>query len=457
MTLRLAMVPFAALLAWGAEPQNSAIRFEDATASSGIQFVHSFGARKLGSLLESTGSGCAWFDYNNDGLPDLYVASGRPLEGNIHPFPLRTPPATPPHNHLYRNDGNGKFTDVTDKAGVATDLFSTAAIAADYDNDGLEDLLVTGYGHVTLYRNKGNGTFEDATEKAGLKAPGWSIGSAWLDYDRDGCVDLFVGRYVKFDPTYRAYYAADNYPGPLDYAGQTNLLFHNNCDGTFTDVSAKSGIAAHVGRTMGATAGDFDLDGYPDIYVANDKTENFLFRNNHDGTFKEIALQAGVAFGQNGEATSAMGPVFVDLFNAGHIDLWVTDSKYNRLWRNAGPAKFKDITESAGIAQLNAQYVSWGSVRLRFRQRRTTRYLHRSWRADSSVPQEHPFSAMWEIWPVRGCFQRWRTVLRSKDGRTGRLLCRLRQRREAGSVHGEPGSTRTSCTMFRRGAITGWP
>src|SRR5581483_3979361 len=274
MTLRLSLVPFAALLAWSADPQNSPIRFEDATASSGIQFTHSFGARKLGSLLESTGSGCVWFDYNNDGLPDLYVVSGRPLEGNIHPFPLRTPPATPPHNHLYRNDGNGKFTDVTDQAGVATDLFGTAAIAADYDNDGLEDLLVTGYGHVTLYRNKGNGTFEDVTGRAGLKVPGWSIGSAWLDYDRDGCVDLFVGRYVKFDPTYRAYYAADNYPGPLDYAGETNLLFHNNCDGTFTDVSKKSGIADHVGRTMGSTAGDFDLDGYPDIYVANDKTEN---------------------------------------------------------------------------------------------------------------------------------------------------------------------------------------
>src|ERR1035438_1229370 len=128
-------------------------------------------------------------------------------------------PATPPHNHLYRNDGNGKFTDVTDAACVGADLFSMAAIAADFDNDGFVDLLVTGYGHVTLYRNKGNGTFEDVTAKAGLNVPGWSIGSAWLDYDRDGCVDLFIGRYVKFDPKYRAYYAADNYPGPLDYAG----------------------------------------------------------------------------------------------------------------------------------------------------------------------------------------------------------------------------------------------
>jgi hypothetical protein len=288
------------------------------------------------------------------------VANGRPLGDDIHPYPLRQQPATPPHNHLYRNDGNGKFTDVTDAACVGGDLFSMAAIAADFDNDGFVDLLVTGYGHVTLFRNKGNGTFEDVTAKAGLNVPGWSIGAAWLDYDRDGCVDLFIGRYVKFDPEYRAYYAADNYPGPLDYAGSTNMLFHNNCDGTFTDVSQKSGIGKYVGRAMGVTAGDLDGDGYPDIYVANDKTENFLFHNNRDGTFKEIAVQAGVAYGQNGESTSAMGPVFADLENSGRVGLWVTDSRYNRLLRNGG-ADFTDITEAAGISQLTAQYVSWGT------------------------------------------------------------------------------------------------
>src|SRR5581483_9495569 len=193
------LLPFCALALAADGPVSGPIRFEDVTAQSGIAFAHSFGAEKLGSLLESTGAGAVWFDYNNDGLLDLYVVSGTPLGKGMHPFPLRKPPSPPPHNRLYRNDGNGKFSDVTDQAGVAAPgLFGMAAIAADYDNDGNADLLLTGYGRVILYRNKGDGTFEDATTKAGINVPGWSIGAAWLDYDRDGCVDLFIGRYVKF-------------------------------------------------------------------------------------------------------------------------------------------------------------------------------------------------------------------------------------------------------------------
>ncbi|HTS60587.1 MAG TPA: CRTAC1 family protein [Candidatus Acidoferrales bacterium] len=343
------------------QPVNGPIRFEEVSAQAGIQFTHSFGAQKLGSLVESTGAGAVWFDFNNDGLMDLYVVSGKPLGKGMHPYPLRNLPQPAPHNHLFRNEGHGRFTDVTEQAGVGGDLFSMAAIAADYDNDGYVDLLVTGYGRVILYRNKGDGTFEDVTEKAGIKVPGWSIGSTWLDYDRDGCVDLFIGRYVKFDPEYRSYYAADNYPGPLDYEPETNVLLHNNCNGTFTDVSEKSGISRFKGRAMGATAADFDLDGYPDIYVANDKTENFLFHNRKDGTFEEIAESAGVAYGQSGENTSAMGPVFLDFDHDGRVDLWVSDSKYNRLMKNLGKLKFEDVTERAGISQLAAQYVSWGT------------------------------------------------------------------------------------------------
>ena len=339
----------------------STIRFEDASDRAGINFVHSFGSRQLGSLLEGTGAGCLWFDYNNDNLPDLYVVNGRPLDDSMHPYPLKEKPAVPPHNHLYRNDGNGHFTDVTDKAGVNPGMYSIAVTAADYDNDGYVDLLVTGYGRTILYHNDGNGHFTDATEKAGIKVDGWAISSTWLDYDKDGCLDLFVGRYVKFDPKYRAYYAADNYPGPLDYEGETNRLYHNNCNGMFTDVTDKSGIGSYVGRTMGVTAADFDNDGWDDIYVANDRTENFLFRNKHDGTFEEVGNDTGTAFGQNGESTSSMGPVFVDLEGRGILDLWVTDGHYNRLLHNAGKQAFEDIGASNGVSQTNAQYVSWGT------------------------------------------------------------------------------------------------
>jgi hypothetical protein len=344
-----------------AAPHDPVIRFEDATDKAGIDFTHSFGSRQLGSLLEGTGAGCVWFDYNNSGLMSLYVVNGRPLDDSMHPYPLKEKPATPPHNHLYRNNGNGRFTDVTEKAGLNPDMYGMAVAAADYDNDGHEDLLVTGYGKVILYHNDGNGHFTDVTEKAGIKVEGWAISSTWLDYDKDGCVDLFVGRYVKFDPKYRAFYAPNNYPGPLDYEGETNQLFHNNCNGTFTDVTEKSGIGAYVGRTMGVTAADFDNDGWDDIYVANDRTENFLFHNKHDGTFEEVGNDTGTAFGQNGESTSSMGPVFVDLEGRGVLDLWVTDGHYNRLLHNTGKMTFEDIGAETGVSQVNAQYVSWGT------------------------------------------------------------------------------------------------
>ena len=343
--------------------------------------------------MESTGAGCVWFDYNNDGKPDLFVANGRPLGKEMHPYPLRQAPAVMPHNHLYRNDGNGKFTDVTEQAGVGGDGFSFAAIAADFDNDGLTDLLVTSYGRITLYRNKGDGSFEDVTAKAGLNIKGWAIGATWLDYDRDGCIDLFVGRYVKFDPAYRAYYAADNYPGPLDYAADTNLLFHNNCHGGFVDVSEKSGIAKLKGRAMGVTSADYDGDGYPDIFVANDRTESFLFHNRKDGTFEEVALDAGAAFGQNGESSAAMGPIFFDANNSGHPDLWVSDSKYNRLLENSGKLPFTDVTQQAGISQLAAQYTSWGTGAFDFDNDGRTDLLIFHGGLIHLVPQEH--SVFW--------------------------------------------------------------
>ncbi len=435
MISRVALALTAACLAASA---GGPIQFEDVTANSGIEFTHSIGAEKLGSLVESTGAGCAWLDYNNDGKPDLYVVSGRPLGAEMHPYPLRKPPAAAPHNHLYRNDGNGKFTDVTEEAGVAGDGYGFGVIAADYDNDGHTDLLVTSYGHVTLYRNKGDGTFEDVTAKAGLTIHGWAIGAAWLDYDRDGCTDLFIGRYVKFDPKYRSYYAADNYPGPLDYEADTNLLFRNTCRGSFVDVSDKSGIARHKGRTMGVTAADFDGDGYPDVYVANDKTENFLFHNKRDGTFEEIAVEAGAAFGQNGESTSAMGPVFFETRNEGRMDLWVSDSKYNRLLENDGNLRFKDVTEAAGISQLTAQYTSWGTGVQDFDNDGLQDILIFHGGLIHMVPQEHSLfrnlggGKFEDVSSAGGAFFQTKTVGRgacfadfANDGRVGAFLVNL--------------------------------
>ncbi len=349
------------------------IRFEDATQQSGIHFVHSFGSTKLSSLLEGTGAGCAWFDYDNSGRESLFVVNGRTLPPDMTTNPFKVKPNPPPHAHLYHNNGDGTFTDVTKQAGVDPNLYGIAVTAADYDNDGYEDLLVTGYGKVVLYHNNGDGTFTDVTKQAGIDVTGWAISSTWLDYDRDGCVDLFVGRYVHFDPKYRAFYAALNYPGPLDYAPETNMLFHNNCDGTFTNVSDQSGISAYMGRTMGVTAADFDNDGWDDIYVTNDDIPNFLFYNQRNGTFKEIANQTGSAYGQDGEATSSMGPVAADFWNRGVLDLWVTDGSFNRFLKNLGapqlgssPPKsdwqgFEDVTAASGISQIEGQYVSWSS------------------------------------------------------------------------------------------------
>ena len=277
------------------------IRFEDATDSSGIQFTHSFGAEKLGSLLEGTGGGCVWFDYNNDGFPDLYVVSGKPLEGDIHPYPLKKAPEVPPHNHLFRNNGNGTFTDVTDQAGIGANIYGMAAIAADFDNDGFIDLFVTGYGRAILYHNNGDGTFTDVTAKAGINVDGWSISSAWLDYDRDGCVDLFVGRYVKFDPKYRAFYAADNYPGRSIMPAIPTRLYHNNCNGTFTDVTDASGIGAYKGRTMGVTAADLTATAGPTFTSLTIKPKIFCFTTSTTAPSKKLPAILGVAYGQNGE------------------------------------------------------------------------------------------------------------------------------------------------------------
>ena len=333
--------------------------YEDVSDKAGINFQHSFGEKKLSSIMEATGSGCAWFDYNNDGWLDLYVLSGRYMEGVTK---FSKPDGIDATNHLYRNNGDGTFTDVTAQAGVGGKGFGMGVTVGDYDNDGFADLYVTNWNSSLLYHNNGHGTFTDVTAKAGVENPHFGVGTAWLDYDRDGKLDLYVGNYLQFDPDAKMrYFTADAFPGPLDYEGTADRLFHNTGDGTFSDVSQKAGIANPAGRAMGVTTGDYDNDGWPDVYVANDTMESYLYHNNHDGTFKNVAPDVNTAFGANGEATSAMNPIFGDYDNDGWQDLFVSDMRYHRLFHNPGNDAFwLDTTVETGVASVSGQYVAWG-------------------------------------------------------------------------------------------------
>lgn len=342
-----------------APPPNALPQFEDVTAKSGIHFQHSFGEKELRTILEGTGSGCSWIDYNNDGLLDLYVVNGRHVEGLTN---HSAPDGVDATNHLYRNNGDGTFTDVTTQAGVPGKGFGVGVTAGDFDNDGHEDLYVTNYNSAILYHNNGDGTFTDVTAQAGVDNPFFGTGAAFVDYDRDGRLDLFVGNYLKFESNYHLYYSAEHYPGPLSYDPEVNRLFHNNGDGTFTDVSRSSGIASEPGRAMGVAVADYDNDGWPDIYVANDTMPSFLYHNNHNGTFTNVAADLDVDYGQNGEAATAMGPVFGDFDNDGWQDLFVSDAHYHRLYQNPGKVggMFQDVTDHGGVGAVSGQYVGWG-------------------------------------------------------------------------------------------------
>ncbi|MGA2253054.1 MAG: CRTAC1 family protein [Thermoguttaceae bacterium] len=351
-----------ALLTWlaaGAARAQSPIRFRDVTAESGIDFVHTHGGSGRKYIVESVSSGLALFDYDNDGKIDIYFLNGRPLAG--------TEAKVQPKNRLYRNLGGMKFKDVTDQAGVGGGAgYGLGVCAADYDNDGYQDLYVNNYGENILYHNNGDGTFTDVTRRAGLtRGKRVGAGACFLDYDNDGHLDLYVANYVKFSeakPVVITMRGDRIYSSPKDYLPETHNLFHNNGDGTFNDVSRESGIAAHAGTGMGMICADYDNDGYTDIFVANDVAQNFLFHNNRDGTFTEVALQAGVALDMNGVPRANMGVDCADYNNSGLLSFYVTafQQEGGTLFHNLGRGEFENATLRTGAGSGTLPYVTWG-------------------------------------------------------------------------------------------------
>ena len=340
------------------------VKFVDIRKAAGITFQHDATMSEQKEYIETMGNGVGWIDYNQDGLMDLYFVQSAGAEWYKPTQPLRSA--------LYRNNGDGTFTDVTEKAGVGTEGFYGQGVAVgDYDNDGYPDLLVTGYGRAILYHNNGNGTFTDATTRAGVADTGnWSTSAGWFDYDKDSYLDLLICNYIQWSPEnnlwcgehrpgYRAYCHPDN------YRGERLKLYHNNHDGTFTDVSDASGVGKPEAKGMGVVLTDLNHDGWPDIAVANDTWPNFLFLNNHDGTFRDISFISGVAASEDGKYEAGMGVDAADVDGDGWPDLYVThlDFELNRLYHNNHDESFDDITLRSGLGN-KATFLSGVSAKM---------------------------------------------------------------------------------------------
>ncbi len=344
------------------------VSFTDIAARAGLTAPIIRGGEKVNTYLyEAMGTGVAFVDFDNDGWQDLFLVNGSRLEG--------FPEGKAPTNHLYRNNRDGTFTDVTLKAGLARSGWGMGVAVADYDNDGFEDLFVTYWSQNVLFRNNGDGTFADVTEKAGLRSPRprWGSGSSFFDYDRDGDLDLFVANYVDFNQATTpkpgqnpscTWLGLPVVCGPRGLPYATHILYRNNGNGTFTDVSAESGIAA-AQKTygLGVLAADFDGDGWQDVYVACDSTPSILFRNNRDGTFTNIGIQTGLAYDDNGMEQAGMGIALGDYNLDGLPDVAKTNfvDDYPNLYRNLGKGVFEDVSLKAGLG-VNPQYVYWGVV-----------------------------------------------------------------------------------------------
>jgi enediyne biosynthesis protein E4 len=343
----------------------SPVVFVDVAREAGLTTPNVWGGTEhKTSIIEAKGSGLAFFDYDNDGWLDIYLTNGTRLN-------TEWPAGKAPTSHLYKNNRDGTFTDVTEKSGLARTGWQTGVCVGDYDNDGWDDLFCCFWGHNILFHNNGDGTFTDVTRKAGVydEQVRWGAGCTWLDYNRDGNLDLFVCNYIKLDPAKTGADSAlcqwKGIPvmcGPRGLTGDTNVLYHNNGDGTFTDVSVKSGILKPGPRySITAVSYDFDNDGWPDIYVAVDSQPSMLLHNNHDGTFTDIAVAAGCAYSDNGHEQAGMGVGVADYDCDGWFDLFKTnfaDDTCN-LYHNNGDGTFTDVTFASGIG-INNRYVAWG-------------------------------------------------------------------------------------------------
>ena len=337
-------------------------QFVDVTKQSGIDFVHVSGASGQKYLAETTGSGAGFLDYDSDGFLDIFLVNGGRTPGFSSSASV--------DHALYRNNHDGTFTNVTSQAGIQENQwFGMGVAAADYDNDGFVDLFVTHFaGRDLLYHNDGDGRFTEVSEAAGITGDGtWSSSAAFFDYDKDGHLDLYVVKYT--DHSYQRNYICPigippekAYCSPDVYQGVPDVLFHNNGDGSFSDVSQTAGIAIQAGKGLGIVTGDYDGDGWPDIYIANDRVRNFLFHNDGDGTFTELGLEAGVALDENGHAQAGMGADIGDYDRDGFFDIVVSnlDTEYLALYRNLGEGSFEDVSRAAGTIVPTQPFVGFG-------------------------------------------------------------------------------------------------